>query len=104
MTCGLPSRPRRSWRNEKRPGVHHDPGQRGTAIMTQPGREAALKPQASNAYPYLPVRMWISAGRLAALVGRYGGEWVQASGRANRVLSDADFMFRDLGNRPSTVP
>jgi hypothetical protein len=72
--------------------------------MTQPVREAALKPQASNAYPYLPVRMWTSAGRLAALVGRYDGEWVQASGCAHRVLSDADFVFRDLGNRPSTVP
>jgi hypothetical protein len=63
-------------------------------FMSQAIREAALKPTAANAYPYLPARMWTAARRLAELVARYRGIPVDAVNRLNRVLSDRDFMFR----------
>jgi hypothetical protein len=62
--------------------------------MTQPVREAALKPAAAKFYPFLPVRMWTAAAHLAELVARYRGICAEAADRTNRVLSDADFMFR----------
>lgn len=71
--------------------------------MAQPAREAALKRQAASLYPYLPAGIWTSAGRLAALVAKYRGTCDEASDRAHRVLSDADFMFRDLISRPHHV-
>ena len=67
--------------------------------MTQLVREAALKPQAANLYPYLPARMWTTADRLVALVAEYRGICVEASDRAHRVLSNAHFMFR--GGHPT---
>jgi hypothetical protein len=65
--------------------------------MTQPVREAALKPAAADSYPYLPARMWTAAGRLAALVAKYREIPAEAVNRLNRVLSDRDFMFRGGG-------
>ena len=65
--------------------------------MTQPSREAALRPAAAEFYPFLPVRMWTEAAHLTELVARYRGICAQAADRANRVLSDADFMFRGGG-------
>lgn len=62
--------------------------------MTQPIREAALKPAAAEAYPFLPARMWTAAAYLAELVARYRGICTEAMDRTHRVLSDADFMFR----------
>jgi hypothetical protein len=62
--------------------------------MTQPAREAALKPAAAEFYPFLPARMWTAAAHLTQLVARYRGICATATDRANRVLSDADFMFR----------
>lgn len=62
--------------------------------MPQPVPEAALKPSAAQAYPYLPVRMWTTARRLAELVARYRGIPAEALDRIDRVLSDRDFMFR----------
>jgi hypothetical protein len=62
--------------------------------MTQPVREAALRPVAAESYPFLPARMWTAAARLAELVARYRGICVEAADRTNRVLSDADFVFR----------
>jgi hypothetical protein len=62
--------------------------------MTQPIREAALRPVAAESYPFLPARMWTAAARLAELVARYRGICAEAVDRTNRVLSDADFMFR----------
>jgi hypothetical protein len=62
--------------------------------MTQPVREAALKPAAAETYPFLPARMWTAAAHLTELVARYRGICATATDRANRVLSDADFMFR----------
>jgi hypothetical protein len=64
--------------------------------MAQLVRQAALKPDAAELYPYLPARMWTSAARLAKLVATYRGLCLEASDRAHRVLSGADFMFRDL--------
>ena len=62
--------------------------------MSQGILEAALKPSAAQAYPYLPVRMWTTARRLAELVARYRGIPAEALDRLDRVLSDRDFMFR----------
>ena len=62
--------------------------------MSQGILEAALKPSAAQAYPYLPVRMWTTARRLAELVARYRGIPAEALDRIDRVLSDRDFMFR----------
>jgi len=69
--------------------------------MAQRKREAALRPEAADAYPYLPVRMWTAADRLAALVASYRGISVTAVDRLHRVLSDADFRFR--GGEPATA-
>ena len=65
--------------------------------MSQSAREAALKPTAAESYPYLPVRMWTSARRLAELVAKYRGIPTEAVNRLNRVLSNQDFMFRGDG-------
>jgi hypothetical protein len=62
--------------------------------MPQSVLEAALKPSAAQSYPYLPVRMWTSARRLAELVARYRGIPAEAVNRIDRVLSHRDFMFR----------
>jgi len=62
--------------------------------MTQPAREAALRPGAAELYPFLPANMWTAAAHLTELVARYRGICAEAQDRANRVLSDADFMFR----------
>lgn len=64
--------------------------------MDQLIRQAALKPDFARLYPYLPARMWTSAGGLAELVASYRGICLQASDRAHRVLCAAHFMFRDL--------
>ena len=66
--------------------------------MTQPAREAALRPAAAEFYPFLPARMWTAAAHLTELVARYRGICAEAQDRANRVLSDADFMFRGGGD------
>jgi hypothetical protein len=67
--------------------------------MTQPARQAALRPAAAESYPFLPARMWTAADHLAALVARYRGMVAKPSDRSNRVLSEAHFMFRDGGDR-----
>ena len=69
--------------------------------MSQAIREAALKPIAAKAYPYLPARMWTAAGRLAELVARYRGIPAEAINRLNRVLPDRDFVFRGGAGDPS---
>jgi hypothetical protein len=60
----------------------------------QPIREAALKPTAAELYPFLPARMWTAATHLNELVAGYSGISAKTADRANRVLPDADFMFR----------
>lgn len=65
--------------------------------MTQHVLEAALKPSAAENYPYLPVRMWTPARRLADLVATHSGIPADAVDRIDRVLSDQDFMFRRGG-------
>lgn len=69
--------------------------------MGQAIREAALKPGAADAYPYLPARMWTAARRLAELVAKYRGIPAETVNRLNRVLSDQDFMFRGGGSAPA---
>ena len=66
--------------------------------MIQPTREAALRPAAAEFYPFLPARMWTAAAHLTELVARYRGICATATDRANRVLSNADFMFRGGGD------
>lgn len=58
--------------------------------MTQPILEAALKPEAAERYPFLPVRMWTAASRLRELVARH--LWGRRAGRAR--LPRKDFEFR----------
>jgi hypothetical protein len=67
--------------------------------MMQAVREAALRPAAAGFYPYLPAGMWTAAAHLAELVARYRGICAKAASRANRVLTDAHFMFRGGGDR-----
>jgi hypothetical protein len=62
-------------------------------------REAALRPAAAEFYPYLPTLRWTTAAHLAELVSRYRGLCAKAASRANRVLSDSHFVFRDGGDR-----
>jgi hypothetical protein len=64
-------------------------------------REASLRPSAAERYPYLPVRMWTEAEHLADLVAEYRGLAAKVRDRTNRVLSDADFLFRDGDDRGS---
>jgi hypothetical protein len=66
--------------------------------MTQPVREAALRPAAAQFYPFLPARMWTAAVHLTELVARYRGVCAATADRASRVLPDADFMFRGGGD------
>jgi hypothetical protein len=68
--------------------------------MMQVIREAALRSSAAKRYPYLPVRMWTGAAHLAELVARYRGIAAKVRDRTNRVLSDADFVFRDGEDEP----
>lgn len=65
--------------------------------MSQPIREAALKPSAADSYPFLPVRMWTAASRITDLVAKYRGIPAEAVNRLNRVLSEQDFTFRGGG-------
>ena len=62
-------------------------------------REAALRPESAERYPYLPARMWTAAAHLAELVTRDSGI-AKVRDRTNRVLSEADFVFRDGGDEP----
>ena len=62
--------------------------------MTQPVREAALRPAAAEFYPFLPARMWTPAGHLTELVARYRGIRADATDRTSRVLSEDHFRFR----------
>jgi hypothetical protein len=63
-------------------------------------REAALRQDAAERYPYLPARMWTAAAHLAELVARYRGIGAMVRDRTNRILSDADFLFRGGGDGP----
>ena len=66
--------------------------------MSQPILEAALKTSAARLYPYLPVRMWTTARRLADLVAAHRGIPAAAGvDRIDRLLSDRDFLFRRGG-------
>ena len=62
--------------------------------MTQPAREAALRPGAAELYPFLPANMWTAAAHLTELVASYHGISADSPDREHRVLSDADFKFR----------
>jgi len=57
-------------------------------------REAALNPAAAQVYPFLPAGMWTTAAHLKELVAEYEGICKEAGDRANRILSDAHFVFR----------
>jgi hypothetical protein len=63
-------------------------------------REAALRRDAAELYPYLPARMWTAAAHLAELVARYRGISTMVRDRTNRVLSEAHFVFRDGDDDP----
>ena len=60
----------------------------------QPTREAALKPTSAGLYPYLPARIWTAATIINELVACYQGTSAKPADRADRVLSDAHFVFR----------
>ncbi len=57
-------------------------------------REARLRGQAADRYPFLPVRMWTEAARMVELVQKHPqriGEQVRAR---RRTLGEQDFRFR----------
>ena len=56
--------------------------------------EAALKPEAADIYPFLPVQMWTSATRLLELVARHSGAEAR-TGQASELLPDDHFRFRE---------
>ena len=66
-------------------------------------RQARLKPECARSYPTLPVNMWTSARRLAALMttalGPLPGQSEKSDGE--RILPETDFEFRGgLPRRP----
>lgn len=61
---------------------------------SQPVRQAALRSEASAAYPFLPVRMWTPAARLAEIVAANRAIPAGVVDRLHRLLSDRDFVFR----------
>jgi hypothetical protein len=63
-------------------------------VNPQTIREAALRPEAAAEYPFLPVRMWTGAARVAQLVASYRGIPREMVERLHRLLSDQDFVFR----------
>jgi hypothetical protein len=57
-------------------------------------REARLRREAADRYPFIPVRMWTQAARVDELVRKHlkrGGLRVRARRRA---LAEGDFRFR----------
>ncbi len=56
-------------------------------------REARLRGQAADRYPFLPVRIWTQAVRIAEMVGNH------LKG-APRALVDGDFRFRGGSDHP----
>jgi hypothetical protein len=72
--------------------------------MNQTAREAALRPAAAEFYPFLPARMWTGAAHLTEVVAGHRGICAEAADRANRVLPDADFVFRGGDTRINWAP
>ena len=64
----------------------------GCAIM-ETIREARLKREAADRYPFIPVRMWTQAARMADLVREHRARWPTGT-RGRRGLIDRDFRFR----------
>jgi hypothetical protein len=67
-----------SWNRERR------------KLMTEPILQAALKPEAAERYPFLPVRMWTAATYLRDIVAKHLRRW--NVGRVD--LPRSDFEFR----------
>jgi hypothetical protein len=61
--------------------------------MTEPILQAALKPEAAERYPFLPVRMWTAATYIQGLVARH----FRASNAGRADLPRTDFEFRWSG-------
>ena len=57
-------------------------------------REARLRGQAADRYPFLPVRMWTEAARMAELVQKHLQRIGQQVRARRRTLSEQDFRFR----------
>lgn len=68
--------------------------QQGTGSAPEVVLEAALRPTAAEAYPYLPVAMWTRVERLARLVAWYRGISIDGLENLRGVLSRGDFAFR----------
>jgi hypothetical protein len=68
-------------------------------VNPQTIREAALRPEAAAEYPFLPVRMWTAASRVAQLVASYRGVPREMVDRLHRLLSEQDFVFRGAETR-----
>ena len=79
-------------------------GQVGIAAVV---RQARLRPECARDYPSLPVSMWTSARRLAALVATAWGALPPERGKPGweRTLAETDFEFRGgLPHRPVGLP
>jgi hypothetical protein len=59
-------------------------------------REARLRQEAADRYPFMPVRLWANAARIVELVRKH-----LERGRVR--LSDSDFHFRGGTDHPAGV-
>lgn len=73
-----------------RGGRQRPEGQVGIAAVV---RQARLRPECARDYPTLPVSMWTSASRLAALVTAASG-FLPRQSDSERTLPPTDFDFR----------
>ena len=62
-------------------------------------REARLRRQAADRYPFLPVRMWTEAARMANLVREY----LERGGRRVRSLSATFASVEAFTTRPVPI-
>jgi hypothetical protein len=64
-------------------------------------REATLRRNAADRYPFIPVRMWTQAARMEELVRarlERGGQQIRAR---RRTLAEGDFRFRGGVRHPA---
>lgn len=57
-------------------------------------REARLRGQAADRYPFLPVRMWTQAARMVEVVQEHLARIGRELRSRRRPLPDEDFLFR----------
>jgi hypothetical protein len=66
-------------------------------------REARLRRQAADRYPFIPVQMWTQAARMAELVREHLEHLGRQVRARRRALADRDFRFRGGFRHPPGV-